>query len=197
MVQRSQYKPRRKYPNAPHYYSTVWTSEEPSRAGGRAYSVRDVSRLGHLFRFVHQSATAITLQKTRSWTSAVKLHRPETNNGPQHVWHWVQHAVVAYIVGVSTYSENNTRCRLPIVKVGGEVGTALFYWKQGFWSNQHTKDRRIETPCRTQRYEEKSKHFLVITKEWKNEVRTAFCEVWSDIGSALAKDFRNSSRKEV
>jgi hypothetical protein len=96
-----------------------WTSEGHSRAGGRTYSVREVSRAGYLFCFVHQSAIAIALQETRSWTYAVKLHWPETNKGPQHVWIWVQLAVVAYIVEVSTCSENNTRCWLPIMQVRG------------------------------------------------------------------------------
>jgi hypothetical protein len=35
----------------------------------------------------------------------------------------VQHSVVACSVGVNSYSENNTRCWLPIVQV--RVGTAL------------------------------------------------------------------------
>ena len=42
-------------------------TEETSRAGGRAYSVRDVSRAEYLFRFVHQSDTPNAVQETRSW----------------------------------------------------------------------------------------------------------------------------------
>jgi len=41
-------------------------TEEHSRAGGRAYSVRVVSMAGYLFRFIHQSNTAIPVHETRS-----------------------------------------------------------------------------------------------------------------------------------
>ena len=48
------------------------TSEEYTGAGGRAYSVREVTRAGYLFCFVYQSALTIAVQVTRSkpstWT---------------------------------------------------------------------------------------------------------------------------------
>jgi hypothetical protein len=45
------------------------TTDEHSRAGGRAYSVREVSKAGYLFRFDHQSDTAIAVHETHSWLS--------------------------------------------------------------------------------------------------------------------------------
>jgi hypothetical protein len=51
--------------------------EEPSGAGGRAYSVGEVSRGVYMFCFINQSATATAVQETRSWPSAWKFHRPK------------------------------------------------------------------------------------------------------------------------
>jgi len=42
-------------------------AKENKRAGGRAYSVREVSRAEYQFCFVHQSATAIAVHETRIW----------------------------------------------------------------------------------------------------------------------------------
>ena len=61
----------------------VRTSEESRIAGGRTFCLREVSREGYSFRFVHQSGIAINLQETRSSTSAGTLHRPETNKRPR------------------------------------------------------------------------------------------------------------------
>ena len=47
-------------------YLLVLAGDEPSRAGGRAYSVREVSRARYLFFLVRQSAIGIAVQQTRS-----------------------------------------------------------------------------------------------------------------------------------
>jgi hypothetical protein len=65
---------------------TVGTSENPSRAGGRTFSLREVSRAGYLFCFVLQSAIAIDLHETRSWPSGQHCTGQKPTKDPQYEW---------------------------------------------------------------------------------------------------------------